>query len=116
MFRCCFSKIYILFVFIYQINCIRFKQVPFKEEFIEELKFVVKCSGTTKAVRHRKSASMDSRRSISSEQSNHSKFSVDKLQNTKFLENLNKVRYEKQNFSAYSISIGNKKLGLQYFA
>lgn len=59
---------------------------------MEELKFVIKCSGTTKAVRHRNSPSIESRQSISSEQSNNSKLSLDKLQNPKFSENLNKVR------------------------
>lgn len=37
-----------------------------------ELKFVAKCSGNTKTVRHRKSSSMESRRSMQSDRSNRS--------------------------------------------
>lgn len=38
-------------------------QVPFKEEFIAEMKFILKFEGNTKEVRHRKSESIDSTRS-----------------------------------------------------
>uniref|UniRef100_A0A336MCA3 CSON013411 protein n=1 Tax=Culicoides sonorensis TaxID=179676 RepID=A0A336MCA3_CULSO len=44
-------------------------EVPFKEEFMEELKFVMKCSGNTKTVRHRKSSSNGSKNSIITERS-----------------------------------------------
>ncbi|CAD7092220.1 unnamed protein product [Hermetia illucens] len=37
--------------------------VPFKEELMDELKFVLKCSGNTKEVKHRKSSSTGSRNS-----------------------------------------------------
>lgn len=46
-------------------------QVPFKDEFINELKFVATCHGNTKTVRHRKAASLDTevRRSHSADSS-----------------------------------------------
>ncbi|KAG4072084.1 hypothetical protein HA402_015583 [Bradysia odoriphaga] len=47
--------------------------VPFKQELMDEIKFIIKCSGNTKTVRHRKSTSMDSRHSIESEGSGSSK-------------------------------------------
>ena len=37
--------------------------MPFKDEFIAELRFVAKCQGNTKTVRHRKSSSADSNQS-----------------------------------------------------
>ncbi|XP_037036365.1 glutamate receptor ionotropic, kainate 3-like isoform X2 [Bradysia coprophila] len=47
--------------------------VPFKQELMDEMKFIIKCSGNTKTVRHRQSTSMDSRHSIESEGSGSSK-------------------------------------------
>lgn len=41
-------------------------QVPFKEEFITELKFIMKFDEMTKTVRHRKSETSGSRQSIAS--------------------------------------------------
>ncbi|XP_055710638.1 glutamate receptor ionotropic, kainate 2-like isoform X2 [Phlebotomus papatasi] len=43
-------------------------RVSFREEFIEEIKFVGKCHGNTKIVRHRKSSSSNSKLSESSDQ------------------------------------------------
>ncbi|XP_031634001.1 glutamate receptor ionotropic, kainate 2-like isoform X2 [Contarinia nasturtii] len=48
----------------------RENKVPFKEEFIAEMKFILKFEGNTKVVRHRKSESIDSQHSITSFQSN----------------------------------------------
>lgn len=48
-------------------------QVPFKGELMAELKFIAKCSGNTKTVRHRKSTSTQSRQSNASDRSNASK-------------------------------------------
>lgn len=47
-------------------------QVPFKEEFIAEMKFILKFEGNTKEVRHRKSESVDSQNSVKSYPSNES--------------------------------------------
>ncbi|KAG4072066.1 hypothetical protein HA402_015565 [Bradysia odoriphaga] len=47
-------------------------KVPFKEELIAELKFIIKCRGNTKTVRHRKSASITSKRSNESKRSSQS--------------------------------------------
>lgn len=48
-------------------------QVPFKEEFITEMKFILKFEGNTKEVRHRKSESVDStQNSVKSYPSNES--------------------------------------------
>lgn len=49
--------------------------MPFKEEFIAELKFIIKCKGNTKVVRHRKSESTDSQHSVISFHSNRSNHS-----------------------------------------
>lgn len=46
-----------------------FSQVPFKDEFIAEMKFILKFEGNTKEVRHRKSESIDSTRSQRSQRS-----------------------------------------------
>lgn len=47
-------------------------QVSFKDEFIAEMKFILKFEGNTKEVRHRKSESSDSHHSITSFPSNES--------------------------------------------
>lgn len=47
-------------------------QVPFKDEFITEMMFILKFEGNTKVVRHRKSESIDSQRSVTSYPSNES--------------------------------------------
>lgn len=44
-------------------------QVPFKDEFITEMKFILKFEGNTKVVRHRKSESIDSVTSYPSNES-----------------------------------------------
>lgn len=46
--------------------------MPFKEEFIEEMKFILKFEGNTKEVRHRKSESGGSENSVKSYPSNES--------------------------------------------
>lgn len=48
------------------------QQVPFKDEFMAEMKFILKFEGNTKEVRHRKSVSGDSQHSITSFASNES--------------------------------------------
>lgn len=47
-------------------------QVPFKDEFLTEMKFILKFEGNTKVVRHRKSESIDSQHSVTSYPSNES--------------------------------------------
>lgn len=56
-------------VFFFLVNLL---QVPFKEEFITEMMFILKFEGNTKVVRHRKSESIDSQRSVTSYPSNES--------------------------------------------
>lgn len=61
--RCIDDKqYYVFFLFVYF-------QLPFKEEFIAEMKFILKFEGNTKIVRHGKSESVDSRQSLHSNQS-----------------------------------------------
>lgn len=49
--------------------------MPFKEELMAEIKFLVKCEGDTKVVRRRKSGTLDSRHSIASYKSHHTRSS-----------------------------------------
>nr|QHN69171.1 ionotropic receptor 2 [Sirex noctilio] len=49
------SCFYTVWELLWDVGCTSCKEdVPFKEELVEELKFVIKCSGTTKPVRRRK--------------------------------------------------------------
>lgn len=52
-------------------------QIPFKEEFIAEMKFILKFEGNTKLVRHgKKSESVDSKHSVASYRTNPSENEV----------------------------------------